>query len=139
MDVYKAYCAHYVALHQGGEHTWCKNIHNVCTYAGVCKQKDVCQSKKASVKARCKTQPWMALQFLVCNNCPIHPEQDYFSFHSCRFAAFDLPSICKTFTRSRLNSLSFSRMHASVLLQHIVSFPTKSKEFFRTHCQNRHI
>ena len=38
--------------------------------AGVCEKKCV-QAKKVPVKAtRCKTQRLLALQFLVCNNCP---------------------------------------------------------------------
>ena len=47
---------------------------------GVFKQKGVCQSKQMSVKTSCKTKPLLSLQFLVCNNCPIHPEQGYFSY-----------------------------------------------------------
>ena len=66
-------------------HIWPRWACSLCCirwYArrSVFKQKGVCQSKQMSVKTRCKTKPLLSLQFLVCNNCPIHPEQGYFSY-----------------------------------------------------------
>ena len=46
MDVYKASCAHYVALHQGGEH-----IHGVKIYTMYARMQ-VSANKKTSVKAK---------------------------------------------------------------------------------------
>ena len=108
---------------------------NVCMWwhgvAGVCEKKCV-QAKKVPVKAtRCKTQRLLALQFLVCNNCPANsPWKGLFSYVCSLF------KICSAWPCQYLQDLhkvlseQFDLQDASVLLQHFASFRVKSKNFF---------
>ena len=106
-------------------------VHTQCMHVcGVCK---CLQTKKVSVKAKRRLLKQGAKHNLVCNNCPIHPEQDYFPDF---FTLADLQRLTLPVFARPSQGLVWTAGCISAAPTYCQLSP-KVKRFFDTHCQNR--